>query len=37
MIARRALSDAIQTVKELDVVMTEMAVVTDAGIGDYWN
>jgi TP901 family phage tail tape measure protein len=37
MIARRALSDAIQTVKELDEVMTEMAVVTDAGIGDYWS
>jgi hypothetical protein len=37
MIARRALSDAIQTIKDLDEVMTEMAVVTDAGIGDYWS
>ena len=37
MIARRALSDAIQTIKDLDEVMTEMAVVTDAGIGDYWG
>ena len=36
-IARRALSDAFQTVKELDAQMTEMAVVTDDNIGGYWD
>lgn len=33
----RALRDAFNSVKELDAVMTEMAVVTDLGIGDYWE
>lgn len=36
-IARRALSDAFNTVKELDAQMTEMAVVTDDNIGGYWD
>ena len=36
-IARRALSDAFRTVKELDAQMTEMAVVTDDNIGGYWD
>lgn len=34
---RRAISNAIQTVKELDAVMTEMAVVTEGTISDYWS
>ena len=36
-IFKRALSDAFQTVKELDAVMTEAAVVTDFSIGDMWE
>jgi hypothetical protein len=28
---------AMETIKELDKAMTEMAVVTDLEIGDYWN
>ena len=36
-LARRALSNAFQTVKELDAQMTEMAVVTDLNVGDYWD
>lgn len=34
---RRAVSDAFQTVKELDAVMTETAVVTEFDIGDMWS
>ena len=36
-VMRRAFNDAISTVKELDEVMTEMAVVTDSDISDYWE
>lgn len=36
-VIRRVWQDAMQTIKELDATMTEMAVVTDASIGDYWN
>lgn len=36
-LARRALSNAMKTIKELDEAMTEMAVVTDLGVGDYWD
>ena len=34
---RAALRDAIQTITELDATMTEMAVVTDLSVGDYWD
>jgi hypothetical protein len=34
---RHAFQDAMQTIKELDATMTEMAVVTDLGVGDYWS
>ena len=34
---QRALRSAYSTVKELDAVMTEMAVVTDFDLGDIWN
>lgn len=34
---QRALRSAYNTVKELDEVMTEMAVVTDFDLGDIWN
>ena len=34
---RAALQDAIQTITDLDKTMTEMAVVTDLGVGDYWS
>lgn len=37
MLARRALQSAFNTIKELDAAMTEMAVVTDLEIGDYWK
>lgn len=36
-IARRAMRDAINTIKDLDAAMTEMAVVTDLEVGDYWD
>lgn len=36
-LGRRAISDAFQTVKELDAVMAEAAVVTDFSIGDMWE
>ena len=36
-IARNAMRNAISTIKELDAAMTEMAVVTDLGVGDYWK
>ena len=36
-LARRAMRDAINTIKELDAAMTEMAVVTDFEVGDYWE
>jgi hypothetical protein len=29
--------DAMQTITELDATMTEMAVVTDLSVGDYWD
>ena len=34
---RSALRDAMQTITELDATMTEMAVVTDLTVGDYWD
>jgi TP901 family phage tail tape measure protein len=34
---RNALRDAMSTIKDLDATMTEMAVVTDLEIGDYWK
>ena len=37
LIARKALKSAIESIRELDAVMTEMAVVTDLEIGDYWD
>ena len=36
-LARQALRGAFDTIKELDAAMTEMAVVTDLEIGDYWK
>jgi glycosyltransferase A (GT-A) superfamily protein (DUF2064 family) len=36
-VMRNALSDAMQTITELDATMTEMAVVTDLDVGDYWD
>ena len=37
LVMRRALRSAITTIKELDKQMTEMAVVTDLKVGDYWK
>lgn len=37
LLMRRALQSAFRTIKELDQQMTEMAVVTDLGVGDYWK
>jgi hypothetical protein len=34
---RRAFRDAFSAIKELDATMTEMAVVTDLSVGDYWD
>lgn len=34
---KRSLREAFQAVKELDTVMTEMAVVTELDVGDYWK
>jgi ABC-type transporter Mla subunit MlaD len=36
-VMRAALRDAMHTITELDATMTEMAVVTDLTVGDYWN
>lgn len=36
-ILKAALRDAMQTITELDATMTEMAVVTDLTVGDYWD
>ena len=36
-IFKNAVKNAIDTVKELDAVMTETAVVTDFSIGDMWE
>ena len=36
-IARSAMRNAMSTIKELDAAMTEMAVVTDLEVGDYWD
>ena len=36
-VLRIALRDAVSTIKELDSTMTEMAVVTDLTVGDYWD
>lgn len=36
-LAKKALRDAYQTIKELDSAMAEMAVVTEFDIGDYWD
>ena len=37
MLARTTLRAAVESVKELDAVMTEMSVVTDLSVGDYWD
>ena len=37
MLVRRAITQAMDAVKELDAAMTEIAVVTDFSIGDMWN
>lgn len=34
---RRAITDAFQTIQDLDAAMTETAVVTDFTVGDMWN
>jgi TP901 family phage tail tape measure protein len=31
------MQNAMSTIKDLDAAMTEMAVVTDLGVGDYWD
>lgn len=36
-LGQKAMRNAFQTVKELDAAMTEMAVVTDLSVGDYWD
>jgi TP901 family phage tail tape measure protein len=36
-VMRHALRDAMQTITELDKTMTEMSVVTDLEVGDYWD
>ena len=36
-VLRAALRNAMDTIKELDATMTEMSVVTDLGVGDYWD
>ena len=36
-LARRAMQSCFQTIKDLDAAMTEMAVVTELDVGDYWN
>lgn len=36
-VMRNALRNAMSTIKDLDATMTEMAVVTDLEIGDYWK
>lgn len=36
-VLRAAVRDAMATIKELDATMTEMAVVTDLTVGDYWD
>ena len=36
-VLRNAVRDAMETIKELDATMTEMAVVTDLTVGDYWD
>ena len=36
-VLRSSLRDAMQTITELDATMTEMAVVTDLTVGDYWD
>jgi hypothetical protein len=36
-VLRASLRDAMATIKELDAAMTEMSVVTDLTVGDYWD
>jgi hypothetical protein len=36
-VLRRSLKNAFETTKQLDAAMTEMAVVTDLDVGDYWE
>lgn len=36
-IVRRAFNETLQAVKDLDAVMTQMAVVTTKSVGDYWK
>ena len=37
LVMRKALQEAFETIKQLDATMTEMAVVTDLNVGDYWD
>lgn len=37
MLARKAVQNAMRTIKELDKSMTEMAVVTELNVSDYWE
>lgn len=37
LVMRKALQEAFETIKQLDATMTEMAVVTDLSVGDYWD
>ena len=36
-VLKRSVRDAMATIKELDATMTEMSVVTDLTVGDYWD
>lgn len=36
-VMRHALRDAMQTISDLDKTMTQMSVVTDLSVGDYWD
>lgn len=36
-LTRKAFQNAFSTIKDLDAAMTEMAVVTELDVGDYWN
>jgi hypothetical protein len=36
-VLRSSIRNAMSTIKELDATMTEMAVVTDLSVGDYWD
>ena len=36
-VLKASLRDAMQTIQELDATMTQMSVVTDLSVGDYWD